>query len=159
MTRVYPFKGPSRLARPGPSVILFAVYALVVWYLALRFRRRVGGFVIVALGGMAAAYLGRVLPKVLPSWLIDPEGYPGIQWLFWAEAGVVWGVGLFIACLPRPLTYPHCPYCRYDLRGLEGEVTTCPECGQGMKGHEGLTPRLTKPGRAVPRVRSEQTPE
>lgn len=125
-------------------MILFAVYALVIWYLTMRLRRRVAGFVIAVVGGLAAYYLGRWLPGMLPSWLIDREGYMGISWLFYAEAGVVTGIGVFIACLPRPLDYPHCPYCRYDLRGLEGEATLCPECGQGMKGHEGLTPRLTR---------------
>jgi len=25
---------------------------------------------------------------------------------------------------------PHCPSCGYDLRGLEGDAVTCPECGQ-----------------------------
>jgi hypothetical protein len=120
----------------------------------MHWRRRVVGFVVAIVGGLAAFYLGRLLPRVMPTWLVDPQGYMGVSWMFYAEAAAVTGIGLFIACLPRRLEYPHCPYCRYDLRGIEGEVLLCPECGQGLKGHEGLTPRLTRRGREVPTSRA-----
>lgn len=117
-------------------MIIFAIYAMLVWYLVLRWRRRVLGFVVALGSGLAALAIGRYVPDMFAS----ADGAFGMKWLIYAEAVLVGGMGLFIACLPRKPEYAHCPYCRYDLRGLDEGTARCPECGQPVLGREGLTP-------------------
>lgn len=117
-------------------MVFFAVYAVFVWYLALRWRRRVAGVVCVVIGTLLVYWVGRYVP----GWFADHVGQVGVRWLLYAEAAIVGGIGAFIVVMPRAPEYPHCAYCRYDLRGLADEATECPECGQPLKGFERLTP-------------------
>ncbi len=112
-------------------MILFALYAAAIWFLALRFRRRVAGFAIAIGAGVGVA----ALTKVLPQWM-DRRGMIPMSILLWGEAVMVAGIGVFIASLPRtpPGTTP-CGTCGYDLRGLGGYGSgspVCPECGTSI---------------------------
>ncbi|MGQ0628769.1 MAG: hypothetical protein ACT4PL_11800 [Phycisphaerales bacterium] len=124
-------------------MILFAVYAVFVWYLAMRYRRRWLGFAIVLVGAALCLLLAKALMK-FDTFL---GGGPRlVQHLIWGESALVLVVGLFVASLPRPPSGRHCAYCWYDLRGLESESggstasagpgaePVCPECGEPLLG-------------------------
>ena len=110
-------------------MVLFAVYAAIIWYIAMRNRRRWQGFVIVLVGGMLTWFLMKSV-----GYLGLGEG--GFSLLMMFETGIIWGVGFFICVLPRALTFPHCDYCKYDFRGLESTdpLFVCPECGNPADG-------------------------
>lgn len=105
-------------------MILFAVYAVVVWFLAMRWRRTFLGFVV----PIAAVLLAVAVTGLLRIWLIE-VAYVQLSLLMWAEAIIVGGIGLFIACLPRRPQGQYCPWCWYDTRGLGSDIKICPECG------------------------------
>ncbi len=121
-------------------MFLFAAYAVVVWWLVMRKRRTPAGFVLAALSGVPVAVAARFVPHMAtigfaPAVATPGRGLEGLQILLWAEAGVVAAVAMFIVCLPRPPKGRHCPYCWYDLTGLERETDTCPECGTPRRGY------------------------
>lgn len=123
-------------------MILLAVYAVFVWFLAMRWRRRWYGFVSVwGLGGLfwLAAPLIRSLS---PDW-------HGMNLLIQGETVLILASGTFICLLPRPPAVErHCRTCWYDLSGLEpgdpGSVI-CPECGAPVGGEPAIVPRYTGP--------------
>ena len=126
-------------------MIVFALYAACVWYLALRYRRHWAGFAI----SIAAALGVALLTKVLPAWMERP-GFIPMSILLWGEAAMVGGIGLFIASLGRtPASTLPCPRCGYDLRGLPAATPVCPECGTGI---------LPGAGHARPRTRASTPP-
>ena len=133
-------------------MILFAVYAVVVWWMAMRHRRTLAGFAIAALCALPVLLAARYAPVlgVIGSGSAAPRtpgrGMEGLQILLFAEAVVVAGVALFIACLPRPPSGRHCGYCWYDLSGLDTDTDVCPECGTPRAGY-------ARPG-AGPKIQS-----
>jgi hypothetical protein len=109
-------------------VILFPIYAVLVWALAWRWRRSWLGYVAVLMGLLGVGLLGllyRFSVMVYPAYL---EG-PIFPLLLATEAVTVLVVGTFIVCLPRHRVDRPCRRCRYELSGLEEENPTCPECG------------------------------
>jgi hypothetical protein len=139
-------------------LIILAVYALVIWALALVWRRRLLGFVFVVAGAGGALLVSAALASLTRS--TTDTGYPMIL-LLRAEAGIILLVGVFIASLPRrdPVvacatcgtdlsaqrsTHPvctacgsvsgRCEYCGHSLNGLPARITTCPECGVSRDG-------------------------
>jgi len=124
-------------------MFLFVVYALAIWYGALRWRRRWPGFVTVFLG-----MLGLLLLVDFHTWLNyqlgDRLNLAVVRGLLYPYTGLVAAVGLFIAVLPRAAPPGHCQRCCYDLSGLDlEEAPSCPECGRD---------RLWKDPRSQPRV-------
>jgi hypothetical protein len=112
-------------------LILFAIHAVVVWALAFRWRRRWLGLGIVLFGAVVPALITGaplLLSVIPPDWQPFRFGLE-LKLLFWAEAVIVLGLGLFIVAMPRSPGYPHCAHCRYDIRGLDASITSCPECG------------------------------
>lgn len=106
-------------------MILFAVYALGIWTIAWRHRRRWPAF--------AAIFAG--VPPILISarldvWLVEKlfgeDAWP-LFTLGLIFAGIVVFVGLVLAVQPRSRPTYACRSCGYDLRGLASPV--CPECG------------------------------
>lgn len=119
---------------PPTGVILFAVYAVVVWFFALRYRRRWPAFVMVPVAALAVFWLNAALTRV-------GLAAGGFNLLLLGEAAIVLIGGLFIAFLPRPPAHPHCHYCHYDLRGHDDFNTAtfvCPECGHPADGYASL---------------------
>lgn len=123
-------------------VILLAVYAVFVWFLAMRWRRRWYGFASVwALAGLfwLAAPLVRSLS---PDW-------HGMNLLIQGETVLILAAGMFICVLPRPPEVErHCRTCWYDLSGLEADASgamKCPECGVPVNAEPALVPRYRGP--------------
>jgi hypothetical protein len=120
----------------------FAVYAVLVWAAAARWRRHWESFAWVGLAfaGLAlVAYLHYLLNVVTGGKIYLPV----LRSLLYPYTAVVVGVGLFISCLPhrrRPLI--ECPRCSYDLHGLEDEVNSCPECGVPFMIVDGVAVRV-----------------
>lgn len=109
-------------------MFLFVVYAVLVWYGALRHRRSWLGFVYVVLGLMGVALVG-YFHWQLSRWTNGRICLPVLQSLLYPYGGLVMAVGFFIAWLPARYTGSQCRACGYDLTGLEADVRQCPECG------------------------------
>ena len=130
-------------------MFIFPLYAVLVWYFAMRWRRQVRGFVVV-MAGTAGCWL---CVKVL---MVFNERLDGAPYLFshfiWAEAAIVLFLGFYICCLPRPPAVMHCRFCWYDLSGLmpkSSEAFVCPECGTPLDGYargrdEGTRAKVTR---------------
>ena len=109
-------------------MILFPVYAVLVWALAWRWRRSWLGYAAVLMGLLGVGLLGlihRFTELVFPSMVQGPL----FPLLLVTEAVMVLVVGTFIVCLPRHRIDRPCRRCHYELSGLEDENPTCPECG------------------------------
>lgn len=107
---------------------LFVGYALLVWYLAARYRRTLLGFACTIAG------TGLLVAIAFLHWLIGHE-YPalfiqGMQILLYPYIVAVGGAGLFIASLPHRYPPGSCMGCGYNLAGLGYPVSHCPECGR-----------------------------
>ncbi|MBA4039067.1 MAG: hypothetical protein C0468_01830 [Planctomyces sp.] len=128
-------------------MILFPLYAAIVWAVAFAWRRTWAGALAVIAGSVAIVVLTRAL-QVLGL------GGGGFLLLLIAESVVVGGIGLAIVLSPRRPDFPHCHRCGHDLRGLDGAVLRCPECG---------TPRQDTPegrvGKPAVRVDFERAAE
>lgn len=107
-------------------VILLAAYAVFVWYLAMRWRRRWYGFVAVGVLGAMLYTLAPLIRKLSPDW-------QGMTVLVTGETLIILAAGWFICLLPRVPRHPaYCPICWYNLSGLEETGSggiICPECG------------------------------
>lgn len=106
---------------------LFVGYAVIVWYLAARYRRTLlayacamSGVVLLVTLGYAHWVVGRFHPELF---------IQGMQILLYPYTIVVGAVGVFIASMPRRAEPGCCPSCGYNLLGLESPKATCPECG------------------------------
>lgn len=106
----------------------FAGYAVLVWYAALRWRRRWESFAWV-LAGILGLVLVALLHIQLSRWTRGGIYLPVLQCLLYPYAALVGGIGLYLACLPRRVVAAQCLRCQYDLAGLAGEAEQCPECG------------------------------
>lgn len=105
----------------------FTGYAVIVWWLAGRYRRSVLGFLWVGAGAlfMALVIYGHYALGISTNGRIYAEV---LQPILYGYGIVVTGMGLYIACLPRRVEHgPHCHACAYDLRSIP--TTICPECG------------------------------
>lgn len=101
----------------------------MVWYLAMRWRRRWRGAVAVGLGVLGLAVVGATL-HAADRQMQGALRSTVVGLIFWPYVGVVLAVGAFIVLLPRR-TYAsgRCWTCGYDLEGLSPEDLRCPECG------------------------------
>ena len=116
----------------------FAVYALLVWYNAARWRRHWASFAAVAVG-VAGLLLVAYFHLCLNDWTHGRIYLRVLQIMLYPYTVLVAAVGLYIACLPRRVPDHACVKCRYDLRGLAGETDVCPECG-GLIVEPGVSP-------------------
>jgi len=110
-------------------LVLLAVYPVVFWALALRWRRRLLGFAVVFCGtvflaGVCAFHAA--MPRLLPG---SVEYIQIAQSVLWPYSVLVPIVALYCACLPRRAP-TDCVRCGYRMHGLEDETDTCPECGK-----------------------------
>ena len=109
-------------------MVLFPVYAVLVWALTWRWRRSWLGFATVFAGVLGVGLLGLLH---LLSTFVFPEALQGpiFPLLLAVEAAMVLVVGAFIAVLPRHRVDRPCRKCKYELSGLDDDNPTCPECG------------------------------
>jgi hypothetical protein len=113
-------------------VLIFPIFATLVWSLAMVWRRRWPSFAFVT--GALLLLLGLV--HLLEAW---HEHLPSMYRLFyeimWPYIALTGGVGYFICLLPRPFSGEKiCRGCGYDLAGLNPRGLQCPECGMQWRG-------------------------
>ncbi len=106
----------------------FVLYAILVWYLAIRWRRRLIGLVSLAAGLAGIAFIG-YFHLLLSRWTDGAIYLPLLQIMLYPYGLLVGGAGLFMVCLPRRRPTAYCKACSYDLAGLDPEIDRCPECG------------------------------
>ena len=106
-------------------MILFAVYAVGIWTIAWRYRRRWQGFAALV-AGVPPVLLSARLDVWLVRVLFD-EDASFLLVLGGASAGLIALIGLALFAQPRAHPAHACGACGYDLRGLNGRF--CPECG------------------------------
>lgn len=139
-------------------MMIFPLYALFIWYLCFKHRRRWQG-VVAWLAGIVGVVTFAVLDVRIRTWLgFQPGALLSLQLLLWMEAGAVALVGGFIVILPRRSAFVPCRKCGYELRGLEEENPRCPECGLE---HAAFKPKkIATPAPAVdePKVGATLTP-
>lgn len=116
-------------------MFVFVIYALAIWWGAVRWRRRPAGFAVVVIGLIGLLLVAK-LHLMLNEWTAGGIYLPVLQVLLYPYTGLVVLTGLFLASLPRvgPVAAQGvtCGSCHYDLTGLEnaeGELR-CPECGR-----------------------------
>jgi hypothetical protein len=136
-------------------VIFPVVYAVLVWSIAMHWRRRWPAFVAVAVGVIALL----LLYSLVHAWDgAFPPHYRHIFLLFWPYTILIGLMGFYIACLPRRAQEHECQKCCYDLRGLNPKGLSCPECGETFKGQgsglEPPEPTLIPIPRGAPRDRT-----
>lgn len=113
-------------------MMVFVIYAAMVWWLAAKWRRTWLSFAAVTAGVLFVLALARgqewfgvVTGIRLVNTMVNALLYPYVVLL-----GLM---GYYIAVLPRPLgegAHKPCRNCGYDLVGAEEfESTLCPECG------------------------------
>lgn len=125
--------------------MLFVIYAALVWWAALRWRRRLLGFVAVGLGVMGVWFVARFY--LLLGSMLGIERTDSFMILMVPFGGIVGVVGAYIACLPvRRETA--CRRCGYSLIGIEreGGLLICPECGARHAFAEGESPPCSSCG-------------
>lgn len=123
-------------------MFLFVVYALAVWYFAIRYRRRIGAFVAVTIGLFGLLFVMYMHTR-LNDWMGGVINLQVLRGLLYPYTAVVVGIGYYVACLPRIEPDGACASCGYSLAGLPGdEVDCCPECGieLGHRVREAPTP-------------------
>lgn len=112
-------------------MLIFPIFAVIVWALTMRWRRRWPAFVIVTVAVGTLLLLTRLL--VAYEYLL-PRETRLVHELLWPYIGLLALVGYYIACLPRRPGEHACPTCHYDLRGLNPRGLSCPECGAEWRG-------------------------
>ena len=106
-------------------MIFVTIYAVGIWVVAWRWRRRWQGFAAIVAGTPPI-----FLSAQLDIWLVNELFHEDVHWLLmmaFAFAGVIVFIGLLLAVQPRAHPAHACQECGYDLRGLAS--TLCPECG------------------------------
>lgn len=115
-------------------MLLFPLYAVVIWLLAAKWRRTWKGFAAVLIGTAILLVIEYTLYRIgsLPLTMVQPKQALGLLVPFTV---LVFGMGLFIACQRPPAPSPiHCAMCHYDLTGLNPVGLKCPECGATWRG-------------------------
>lgn len=105
-------------------MVFLLAYAMVLWAIAVIWRRRWQSFAALTLGIPPIAGLTHM--AVILSNQPDEPPHTWIYYFGAVYAALVLGVGLFIAVLPRKGPEEACPQCNYDVQGI---AETCPECG------------------------------
>jgi len=132
-------------------VILPVVYAVLVWYAAMRFRRQWTGLAVLAVAMLLLAGLNHAMGGEHGRW--SGRGANILLILLWPYTALVGGCGLFIFCLPRrPPGEYHCDHCFYDFKGLDPAFLRCPECGRPWNG-KGCNPDIPEPELIKPPAR------
>lgn len=112
-------------------MFFFVAYAVVVWWLAARWRRRWRGFIAVA-AGVAGLVGVAYLHYQLSAWTNHKIYLQVLQILLYPYTVMVGALGVFLASLPRGAAKGACAGCGYDLSGLPADARVCPECSRRM---------------------------
>ncbi len=130
-------------------MLIFPIFAVLIWSLAMQWRRQWPSFAIVS----AAVVMLLGMLRIFDAW--HEHLPPMVEVLYefmWPYIGLTAGIGYYICFLPRPPTEMQCKHCRYDLTGLDLRDLKCPECGEVWHGKGSgddrpveLTPILKSP--------------
>ncbi len=136
-------------------MFLFVIYALFVWYAALRWRRRVAGFVVILTSLFGMHLFNMVHGDIADRFGYDENIFRGLMYPYMV---LVAGVGFYLFLFPRelPRGRVHCRACWFDLSDHEDLTpdTPCPECGttaieaKTRKGRRAARKRLATTGPA-----------
>ncbi|MEL6311757.1 MAG: hypothetical protein AAFQ17_05220, partial [Pseudomonadota bacterium] len=136
-------------------MFLFVVYALVVWYASLRWRRRAAGFVVIVASLFGMHLFNMVHGDIAARFGYDENIFRGLMYPYMV---LVAGVGFYLFSFPRelPRGRVHCRACWFDLSDHEDLTpeTPCPECGmtaieaKTWKGRRAARRRLAATGPA-----------
>lgn len=110
-------------------MFLFVIYAVAVWYFAVRYRRTWRGFASVA-AGIAGLVALAWLHIQLSRWTHGKIYLQQLQVLLYPYTVVVAVIGFYAACLGRNYNPAICLGCGYDRTGLALSNPVCPECGR-----------------------------
>ncbi|MCW5757443.1 MAG: hypothetical protein KIT54_09425 [Phycisphaeraceae bacterium] len=110
-------------------MVLLVIYAVAVWYGAIRWRRRWLGLLWV-LGGILGVLIMIHFHVLLEAWTPYTIYLPVLQTLLWSYVLLVGSIGLFVVCIPHGRGLWCCQACGYDLTGVPGFSCVCPECGK-----------------------------
>jgi hypothetical protein len=110
-------------------VFLFVIYAVVVWYFAIRYRRNWRAFAAVV-AGVAGLSVLAYLHIRLSRWTHGRIFLPQLQVLLYPYTVLVGVVGFYAACLGHRYNPAACLGCGYDRTGLMRANPVCPECGR-----------------------------
>ncbi len=114
-------------------MILLPIYAVLVYVLVARYRRRPLGYAIALVGSaVPLAALDAIQRFVPPS---EDVSQFGLRLIIYGDTAFLLVTTLFVASLPRraPIGMV-CPRCHYNLTGLAPAGLTCPECGEAWCG-------------------------
>lgn len=118
-------------------MVAFTFYAMLVGYWAVHWRRRLIGYLGVAvLVGvlLLLAWVHYQIPRLAAQgWKLAQDiNIRPFQAVLYPYIGCVSAMGVFLVSLPRKRPIDSCWYCRYDLSALLDEpgVLICPECGR-----------------------------
>lgn len=125
-------------------MFLFIIYAVAVWFAAVKWRRDWRGLLTVLLGIGGILGVGYLHIR-LNDWTGGTIYLPVLQSILYPYGGLVALVGFFIICLPRAVPHSDCRRCGYDLRGQEAAPITCPECGMAASPQLASAPPLVTP--------------
>ena len=109
-------------------MFVFVIYAVAVWYFAIRYRRTWRGFAAVALG-IAGLVAVSYLHIQISRWTGGRIYVEALQVLVYPYTAMVGLVGFYGAILPRRTNPRACIGCGYDRAGLHAASPSCPECG------------------------------
>lgn len=109
----------------------FLGYALIVWWPAVVYRRRWGGWLAVILGTLVLVALIK-LHALIGQRTNGQIFVPVFQSILVPYAFLIAGVGAYINILPKTHARGHCGRCGYNLDGLDADLHVCPECGRSF---------------------------
>ena len=109
-------------------MIVFAAYAIAVWYACAKRRRTWVAFAYVLVGAAGLALVAYFHWR-LNIWTNGRIYFRVLQAMLYPYAALVIGISLFISVLPARIAASQCVQCRYDLVGIAEDAVLCPECG------------------------------
>ncbi|MGP1272276.1 MAG: hypothetical protein ACTS22_02985 [Phycisphaerales bacterium] len=114
-------------------MFLFVLYAVAVWFVAFRWRRRAAGLAAIGVAVGALALFNLVHYRVAAFFEYD-RYIAAFRVIMYPYMAFVGGIGLYLFSFPRELRRGavQCRACWYDLGALAdeaGRVARCPECG------------------------------
>lgn len=131
---------------------LFVVYAVTVWYVAFRWRRKLGGIAVIAAAMVGLHFFNLIHGDFAAMFAYDERIFRGLMYPYMV---LVAAVGLYLFSFPRelPRGRVHCRACWFDLSDHEDldDDTPCPECGttpaeaRSRKGRRTARRRLARP--------------
>lgn len=122
----------------------FVGYAVMMWLLAFRGRRRLAGWSAVLVGAGGLLGVG-YLHMRFSVWAGQADAMAVLQLIYYPYALVVTVIAAIFALAPSYSQEPGaCEVCGYDLLNLHGHASLCPECGAAFKPLPSMGPSVAE---------------